>query len=158
MQIILLTLANRARKRRIAKRSKYAKRFWVQSPNINRSLHGGYDCVINNYRLYHPDLYKDTVRMEPACFDKLLDLVRNKITKVDTEMRQAIPAEQRLCLTILFLSTGDSFRLISMFFRVGISTARQIVYETCQTLWDALQREYLSVPNTTEKWQEVASE
>jgi hypothetical protein len=46
-------------------------------------------------------------RMSPNRFQHLLGLVTPLISKKDTSMRKAIPAEERLALTLRFLATGD---------------------------------------------------
>ena len=48
-------------------------------------------------------------------FDKILRYVRPTIAKQDTHLRQAISAEQRLCITLYHLATGDSFHTPHLF-------------------------------------------
>jgi len=48
-----------------------------------------------------------------------LDLIRPRITKQDTVMRQAIPAEERLIATLRFLATGRSYEDLK--FSTGIA-------------------------------------
>ena len=114
--------------------------------------------MLEVYRHSHPELFKDSFRMEPECFEQILAFVRPHITKLNTSMRKAIPAEQRLAVTLTFLSTGDSMRLLSMFFRMGMSTIREIVYETCEAIWIAMREDYMQTPTTTEQWEEIANE
>ncbi|CAG4942688.1 unnamed protein product [Colias eurytheme] len=56
---------------------------------------------------------------------------------------------------LMYLADGCSFKSLSLYFLRGKSTIRQIVYETCQILWEVLQPEFMPRPNT-EKWLEVA--
>jgi hypothetical protein len=46
-----------------------------------------------------------------------------------------------------FLATGDSFTTISFNYRVGESTVRAIVKETCTAIWSCLVDEYMKPPN-----------
>lgn len=45
-------------------------------------------------------------RMPEACFDEILELIKEDITKQDTKYREAISAEERLAITL---------RLVPMF-------------------------------------------
>ena len=39
-------------------------------------------------------------RMPSECFDEILSLIKEDITKMDTNYREAIPAEERLAITL----------------------------------------------------------
>ena len=64
-------------------------------------------------------LYFRTFRFSTEHFDTLLTLLRPFISKQDTVFRQAIPAEMRLSITLLYLATGDSLTTLSLLFRMG---------------------------------------
>lgn len=55
--------------------------------------------------------------MTPGQFKDLLNLVEQDITKETTNMREPIDAAQCLFVTFMFLATGDSVRILAMFFR-----------------------------------------
>lgn len=150
----------RCRENRLNKQRKFKKRFWVQKPNRSRLTCGGYSSVLNVYRETsdHEGLYKNVMRMDGECFDRVLALVKPYIEKMDTCMRKAIAAEQRLAVTLVFLSTGDSWRMIAMFFRMGISTVRKIVYETCEAIWTAMEEKYMKTPRSQNEWNAIALE
>lgn len=95
-----------------------ARRWWVQPLFTVRDEYGGFNSLLEQYKLRHPDLYKATLRVDPQQFDHLLGLVKADIEKIDTNMRSAISPSQRLSITLLFLATGDSVNLISIFFRL----------------------------------------
>ena len=46
------------------------------------------------------------VRILKERFDHLLSIIRHKITKKETHMREAITAEERLVITLRYLSAG----------------------------------------------------
>ena len=50
--------------------------------------------------------YRNFVRMNTVSFQLLLDKVKPSIQRQDTRMRLAIPAEERLALTLRFLASG----------------------------------------------------
>ena len=64
----------------------------------------------------------DYVRMSKERFDHLLSLIRDKITKKDTHMREAITAEERLVITLRYLSAGIAQKDLCCNFRVGRTT------------------------------------
>ena len=46
-----------------------------------------------------------------------------------------------------FLVTGDAITTIAYNFRIGVSTARQIILDVCNALWDALASIHMPVPS-----------
>lgn len=64
-------------------------------------------------------------------------------------------ATERLCITLRFLGTDDSFTTISVSYKVGVSTVAFVVQECCIPLWEILQPLYLPAPDM-EKWQGIA--
>ncbi|XP_067118748.1 uncharacterized protein [Centruroides vittatus] len=96
------------------------------------------------------------VRMPIETFAKLLRLIEPDITKQNTRWRDAISAHDRLCLTLRFLATGETFPSLSYTFRVGRITVTKIVRETCFAIWKRLKGTYMKVPQTEEEWQNIA--
>ena len=50
--------------------------------------------------------YRNILRMTPENLEELLTLIGPSITKMDTQMRAAIPAKEKLTLTLIFLASG----------------------------------------------------
>ena len=86
----------------------------------------------------------------------LLNKLREPLTKRTTHCRDPIPAEIRLALTLRYLALGDGFRTLHQIFRVGLSTSRLIILETCEAIISALGHSYLRTPNTRTEWLEIA--
>ncbi|XP_070179218.1 sugar-phosphatase AraL-like isoform X3 [Littorina saxatilis] len=103
------------------------------------------------------DSYTNFVRMDPASFHRLLELVEPLLRKQETIMRQSISAAERLAVTLRFLASGDSYQSLRFLFRIGRTTLGEIIPEVCRALVTALKDEYLKVPKTTQEWEEVAS-
>ena len=59
-------------------------------------------------------------------FLKIIDLMRDRMEKRDTNFRKAIPLEKQVAIVLWRLSSGNSFRTISITFAVGKSTSVQI--------------------------------
>ena len=64
---------------------------------------------------------------------------------------QPIPAAERLALTIQYLASGDSQQSISFSYRMGKTTVSNIIQETCQAIWDALNADYRRPPTSTDE-------
>ena len=56
-----------------------------------------------------------------------------------------------------YLVTGDAMTTIVYNFRIGVSTARQIILDVCTTIWDALASIHLPVPSEVE-WHSTADD
>lgn len=126
--------------------------------NQARDGEGAWELLMTKFRHEYPEKHKQCLRMDSDMFDVILDKVRPGITKKDTRLRSAIPAVQRLCVTLFYLSSGDSIRTVALFFRMGESTVRSIIYDTCQVIWETMQPVYLQTPHSPEEWKAVASE
>ena len=62
-------------------------------------------------------------RVSGEIFPKIIDLVRDRMEKRDTNFRKAIPLEKRVAIALWRLSSGNSFRTTSIIFAVGKSTS-----------------------------------
>lgn len=96
--------------------------------------------------------------MTEPMFTALLQKLQSKIEKQDTFFRLAISPAERLSLTLRYLATGESFSSLHFQFKIGKSTISSIIPEVCQAIYDVLKIEYLSVPQTTEDWENIATE
>ncbi|XP_033971401.1 uncharacterized protein LOC117470684 [Trematomus bernacchii] len=86
----------------------------------------------------------------------LEELITPIIQRENTNYRDCISVGTRLMVTLRFLATGESFRSLSYQFRVGVSTIRQFVPETCRAIYEVSKEKYLKCPDTVEEWQQVA--
>ncbi|XP_017485296.1 PREDICTED: uncharacterized protein LOC108373866, partial [Rhagoletis zephyria] len=86
--------------------------------------------------------------MSVANFDCLLSILKEKLQKYSN--REAIDPETRLAVTIFYLAQGCNIHVLAWTFKLGISTVRKIIYETCDAIWSELHEIYVSPPNTTE--------
>ncbi|KAF9406808.1 hypothetical protein HW555_012947, partial [Spodoptera exigua] len=59
----------------------------------------------------NPDKSFEYYRMSIQSFDVLLNLTKDYITKQNTKLRTAIPPEERLTVTLRYLSTGMNFKI-----------------------------------------------
>ena len=73
-------------------------------------------------------------------------------------MRKPISPEARLALTMRYLALGDGFLSLSQQFRVGLSTVRLIVRQTCRLIYRTLKGRYLCTPRTHQEWMKISSD
>ena len=85
-------------------------------------------------------------------------LVGPLIQKMDTNLRKAVPAAERLMLTMRFLASGDSQVSLSYLFRMEKNRVNRIVSETSEAIIQVLLQDYMSPPETEEQWKNLAQE
>ena len=79
---------------------------WTRPWLLRRNLHGAYHTLLQE--LQHEDAgnYANFLRMEHRHFEELLSKVEPLIGKQSTVLREAIPAGERLAITLRFLASG----------------------------------------------------
>lgn len=75
--------------------------------------------------------------MAPTEFEEFLHLVAPSLTK-ESRFRDTLSAEERLCVTLRHVVTGDSDTIISMNYRMGSATVGRIIKETRDVIRDIL--------------------
>lgn len=95
--------------------------------------------LVEEIKQNEPRDFNNFFRMDADSFQILLDLVKSKIQKQNTMMRDAISAEQRLEVTLRFLATGDSFEDLKFKFGIAAQTIGKIVIETCLAIIEVLR-------------------
>ena len=102
--------------------------------------------------------YRHSLRMSPDLFQQLVNILCPRIQKCHTNFRLPIPPETRLAITLRYLALGDCFRTLHQSFRVGLSTARYIVIDTCLAIIDLMMQDYIQAPTTEAQWRQLAQE
>lgn len=80
-------------------------------------------------------------RMSLTDFEYLLSQISSKISKQDTQLREAIPARIRLAITLRYLATGDDFQSLHFLFKISPQLISNIISEVCHALNEALKDE-----------------
>ena len=96
--------------------------------------------------------------MSPERMEHLMGLVGPLIQKKDTRFRKAIPATERLMLTLRFLASGDSQVSLSYLFRMGRKSVSRFVSETSEAIIQVLLQSFMSPPETEEQWRSISQE
>lgn len=138
------------------RKMKRKKRYWVHPLYTERLFKGKFYTIYSELRQYPPKFF-NYFRMSINSFDELLALVGPVITHQDTRFRKAIPAEERLTVTLRYLASGASFNALSFEYLIGATTLRNIVNSTCQSIWEALQPLYMAEKNE-EDWYKIADQ
>ncbi|XP_069586989.1 uncharacterized protein [Ranitomeya imitator] len=131
-----------------------SRRMWVH-PLLTKRLTKGHFHRLYTALREHPDKFYLYCRMSIQTFDRLLEILRPGITFQDTRLRKAISAEERLLLTLRFLSTGLSFAGLHLEFLIGRSTISGIVRLTCRQIWDRLKDLVMPEPKQAD-WLQIA--
>lgn len=63
--------------------------------------------------------FENFCRMSSVDFEFLLNKIGPTIKKSDTNMRKAIPVQERFCVAVRFLATGNSFKSLSYLFKMS---------------------------------------
>ena len=77
-----------------------------------------YVKLLENVKADETGLFKNLNRISSSDFDFLLNKIEDKVSRVDTNYRDSIPASVRLALTLKFLATGDSYGRLMCLFRI----------------------------------------
>ncbi|XP_064617265.1 putative nuclease HARBI1 [Liolophura sinensis] len=102
-----------------------------------------------------PQQLREFLRMRHGDFQVILDMIEAEITRKDTVMRKAIPAKERLALTLRFLATGDSYESLAYLFRIPANTISGIGPVVCKAIYKAL-KDGIKFPRSAVEWEVVA--
>ncbi|XP_054744317.1 uncharacterized protein LOC129248716 [Anastrepha obliqua] len=137
---------------------KRAKRQWIKEWRKNRCDRGSFAFLNKELLVHDEQSYRNFLRVSKSQFDYLLSLIANEIQRSDSTMRAAIPAAEKLALTLRFLSTGESYVSLDYQIRVSKSSISIIVPEVCSALYNKLKSSYLKFPNSNSEWEAIAKE
>lgn len=121
---------------------------WVRNWLKKRETEGAWIKLLKELRSGDSGerkLFQDFLRMSPAEFEELLELVKPLIEKEDTKFRTAISAVERLALTLHYLSTGQRFRSLQFVFRLPQSTISKMIPPVLDAIWSVLKDTYVRV-------------
>ncbi|XP_017492643.1 PREDICTED: uncharacterized protein LOC108380760 [Rhagoletis zephyria] len=124
------------------------RRWWVHPVNITREEEGFFKTCIQQLKEKDEEHFFKATRINVSSFNLLLSLLKERMERFSN--RKAVDPETRLAVTLIFLAQGCNFHVISWAYKLGISTVRKIIYETCDAIWGELQVVYLSPPNVSE--------
>ena len=106
--IIACSAAVVEEKKQLEESSTRNRTVWVRNWLAERREKGEYDLLLNQLRLEDVESFRRYLRMNTDTFQELMRLVGPKITKKRTNMREPIPAEAKLAITLRFMATESS--------------------------------------------------
>lgn len=93
-----------------------------------RNLEGAMNVLIDRHLIDDETMFKQYFRMTPFLFSKILDGLNGDLeTTSTTWVPQPISPRIKLCVTLRYLATGESFRSLAFQFRMHHSTIGRIV-------------------------------
>ncbi|XP_071946017.1 uncharacterized protein [Antedon mediterranea] len=137
--------------------NKKRERQWVNIVNKKRKTHGQFETLVREDLEVDPDKFFNFFRMTQVQFEILFDLIKDDISKTDTNFRKSITPRERLAICLRFLASGDSYTSLHYNFRVGISTISAIVLEVADAIWKKLQPVYMAPP-TKDEWADISAD
>ncbi|KAL4105082.1 hypothetical protein QTP88_020357 [Uroleucon formosanum] len=127
------------------------KKWWVRPSLQSRKVANG-SKLLNELReddelnFELRGSFHNFLRMSSSDFENILCKIEPIIKKSDTFMRQAIPVQERLAVTLRFLATGDSYMSLSYLFKISKQSISEIIPEVCTAIIDVLKE---FIKNTT---------
>ena len=93
--------------------------------------------------------------MTPRKLEKILCWVARRILKSNVK-REAVSPEERLCVTLRYVVTGDAHVTIAAGYRINPTSISRIIKETTKVIWNVLlDKGFLKAPNSAQKWKKI---
>ncbi len=134
------------------------KKLWVRPWLTEGEFGQNASLVFDEIKDIDEKEFTRTFRMNKEEFSYVLEKIRSDIEKEDTAFRQAITAEKRLMIALLYLATGTSYQVLSKLFRVAASSICQIIPKVCDSIWNNMSAEEIPLPKTPEDWKKIAKD
>lgn len=121
------------------------RRYWVKKTLLQRSTMGGTQILKD---LLQDDIglngelrssFQNFLRLSSSTFEVLINLIGPVIGKKTTNFREPISVQDRLAITLRFLSTGDSYHSLMYLFKVSVAAISLLIPEVCDALIFALK-------------------
>ena len=132
-------------------KKKQRKRYWRRGIFRDRKLYIEYCTLYQSLRDSDREFHYCYLRVSKERFEHLVIFSRSKFSN-----QIAISAEERLVITLRYLSAGMSKQTLCYNFRIGRTTLSNIVSEVCIALYDVLSLIYLRPPFNENEWRHIA--
>lgn len=139
-------------------RKRKQRTLWVRTWLLRREDYGQYENLLHELHREDPKGYKNFLRVTPDIFHELVTRLTPYLDKKDTFMRKSLSPGHRVCITLRYMATGDSYHSLMYNFRVAHNTISKIVRETSEAIIQEFSEELLPCPKSPEAWTEVANQ
>ena len=89
-------------------------------------------------------------------FDDILTRVGPRITKQNTNYREALDPGLKLALTLRHLATGTKYHSMTYGWRVPHNAISLLIPKVCQAIIDEYKDEVMKCPTTAEEWRAIS--
>ncbi|XP_065295881.2 uncharacterized protein [Dermacentor albipictus] len=141
--------------RDLEEKKKRKRKFWVHPIWQVRKEEGEYHTAFPVMKT-DEDMFFRYYRMSPKQFDELHSIVRRDLRR-NFVCREPLCSEERLAITLRYLSSGMAIKQIALAFRVAPATCRLVIHNACRVIWKHLEPLYLPEPGPVQ-WEESAQE
>ncbi|CAK1595085.1 unnamed protein product [Parnassius mnemosyne] len=114
--------------------------WWVSSFNKSRSSYNATN-MLSDFVRETSGTFENFCRMSQDDFTFLLNKIGPHISKIDTNMRQCIPIQERFAIALRFLATGGSYKSLSYLFKVSKQTVSRCIVDVCKAIIQELKEE-----------------
>ena len=133
---------------------KFKKSVWVRKLLQERLTKGEFYLLIDDMKRFDHIQFFKHFRMMPSKFEELLSFIAPLITK---STYRAIPAAERLCVTLRYLVTGDAQVTIAASYRISPTSIGRMIFECCEAIWLVLlDKGYMKVPSEPNEWMSIS--
>lgn len=132
----------------VLQRQRRPRRFWVRPSLTARRRYSATDLmkdlILDDEDAFNLEYrsgagFRNFFRISTSTFEEILNMIGPKISKCDTNLRKAIPAHERLAVTLRFLASGDSYHSLQYTFKISKQTISQAVPEVCEAIVKAMK-------------------
>ena len=95
--------------------------------------------------------------MSPERCEDLMQRVAPFLKARQCRTRESISPEERITLTLRYLASGDSQQSMAFNFRLGRTTVCNIIQETCEAIWIAVNQDFVVSPQSEQDWKEISA-
>lgn len=95
--------------------------------------------------------FHNFLRFTSIDFENILGMIASSIVKQNTKFRDALPVQERLAVTLRYLTSDDSFVSLSYLFRISNQSVSCIVPDVCEAIVYAL-KDYIKVSKKKKKY------
>ena len=91
--------------------------------------------------------WNNNLHMSKSTFTYLCNQLSQHLQKQNTRMRECIPVEQRVALTLWRLTTNADYCSVTQLFGLRCSTVCEVFHECCSVFAEKLLPGYVEIPN-----------
>ena len=125
---------------------------WVLPWILQREERGCYRTLLDELITTDIPGYRSFTRIQPAFFDLIEERITPHLRKSFTNFRKPLEVGLKLAVTLIHLSTGESYTSLQYHWRVGRSTICKFIPQVCKAILKEFQQEYLVCPTDPEDW------